>query len=121
LIGKKPVYEISSEDGILRVDFLRSPEREDLVALMDEMESMEHCALRLYVVIKAEILLSTAIVRQAAEDAQAYSHQPSKIAVVAPGSISYGISRIYKVFRETDETEFDVFRDLDEARAWLKS
>ncbi len=118
-MANSPVYMITREDGIVRVEFLRSPDREDMVALMDELGKMEDSALRMYVMQQAEILLSTAEVRDGADIARSYENQPRKIAVVAPGNITYGISRIFKVFRESDETEFAVFRELDEARAWL--
>lgn len=116
-----PVYKISREDDIVRIDFIQSPVREDMVAAMDELGKMENSALRLYVMVEAEILLSTAEVRDGANLARSYANQPRKIAVVARGNITYGISRIFKVFRESDETEFAVFRDLEEARGWLLS
>lgn len=112
-------YKISREGRIVRVDFKRSPSLEDLVALLGEMERLEDSSLRMYVTQDAEILLSTADIRAGAEQALAAGNQPSRIAMVAPGDITYGISRIFKVFRETDQTEGQVFRTLDEARAWL--
>ena len=116
-----PIYSISRDGDIVRIEFLRSPEREDMVALMEELGGLENSELRLYVMVQAEILLSTAEVRDGADIARSYENQPRKIAVVAPGNITYGISRIFKVFRESDETEFAVFRELDEAKAWLLS
>ncbi len=116
-----PVYTISREGDIVRIEFLQSPEREDMVAVMEELGGMEDSELRLYVMEQAEVLLSTAAVRDGAALARSYANQPRKIAVVAPGNITYGISRIFKVFRESDQTEFAVFRELDEARGWLLS
>ncbi len=120
-MAKAAVYTISREDAIVRVDFLQSPEPEDMLAVMDELGSMPDSSLRLYVMIQAEVMLSTAEVREGAKIARSYEYQPSRVAVVAPGSITYGISRIFKVFRESEQTEFDVFRELDEARAWLRA
>ncbi len=120
-MAKPAAYKISREDDILRIDFLQSPEREDMVALMDELGNTPDSSLRLYVMIQAEVMLSTAEVREGASIARGYDYQPSRIAVVAPGSITYGISRIFKVFRESEETEFSVFRELDEARDWLRA
>jgi hypothetical protein len=115
----KPAWEIDREGDIVRVDFLASPDRDDVLALMDALDGLENSELRLFVMEKAEMLLSTAEVREEAEVARNMVNQPRKIAVVAPGSISYGISRIFKVFRESEETRLEVFRELDEARAWL--
>jgi hypothetical protein len=119
--GGRDSWEISREGEIVRIEFLASPEREDMLELMDKLDTLENSELRMFVIEKAEMLLSTAEVREGAEVARALVNQPRRIAVVAPGNISYGISRIFKVFRESEETQFEVFRDLDEARNWLLS
>ena len=113
------IYRISRDGPIVQIEFVSSPEREDMLALMEELGQLADSELRMFVMEKAEMLLSTAEVREGAEIALALHNQPRKIAVVAPGNISYGISRIFKVFRENDATELQVFRDKDEARTWL--
>ena len=118
---KGPTYVIEREDDIVRVDYKRSPQPEDMYELLDQLGEMEDSELRMYVMIDAEILLSTAEVREGAEYAREKKNQPRRIAVVAPGDITYGISRIFKVFRESQETELQVFRSLDDAREWLRS
>ena len=112
-------YKIAREGRIVRIDFKRSPSIEEVRELLLELESLDDSRLRMYVMIEAEILLSTADIREGAARAVAAGNQPERIAVVAPGDISYGISRIYKVFRENDHTRQQVFRTLEEARAWL--
>jgi hypothetical protein len=88
----------------------------DLLARLDETADSSR---RLYVMIEAEILLSTAAVKEGAEFARATSNQPERIAIVAPGEITYSISRIFKLLRESATTKMRVFRDLDEAHRWL--
>lgn len=90
-----------------------------MLDLMDALDTLENSELRMYVMERAEMLLSTADIREGAEVARALTLQPRRIAVVAPGSISYGISRIFKVYRESENTEFEVFREETEAKAWL--
>lgn len=116
--GKK-VYEISRDGPIVRIEFIASPDRESMLALMNELGRLGDSALRMFVMQKAEMLLSTAEVREGAEVARALQNQPRRIAVVAPGEISYGISRIFKVFRESEDTVFEVFREEDAAKDWL--
>lgn len=116
--GKK-VYEISRDGAVVRVEFFTSPDRETMLQLMGELDELENSTLRLYVMQKAEMLLSTAEVREGAQVARALLHQPRRIAVVAPGNISYGISRIFKVLRESEETDLEVFREESAATAWL--
>lgn len=118
---KGPPYSIVREDDIVRVDYQRSPEQAEMFALIEQLDEMENSSLRMYVMIDAEILLSTAEVKEGAEYARERKNQPLRIAVVAPGDITYGISRIFKVFRESEATELQVFRSVDAARDWLRS
>jgi hypothetical protein len=120
-MARTPTWEISREGDITRIDFNQSPSREEMLDLMDELDRMDGSDRRLYVMVKAELLLSTAEVREGAQVARSSNNQPSRIAMVAPGNITYGISRIFKVFRESEDTAFAVFRDIDEARDWLNS
>lgn len=120
-MAKADCFFISREDDIVRIDYTRNPDREELMELMERLSGMENAELRMHVMIDAEIMLSTAEVREGAEVAGQLKRQPRRIAIVAPGNISYGISRIFKVFRESNETEFEVFRELDEARRWLRA
>jgi hypothetical protein len=114
-------YVITREEAITRIDFKRNPDSEEMVALLATLDEMKDTALRMYVMIEAEVLLSTAEVREGADTARSFSNQPTRVAIVAPGDITYGISRIFKVFRESDSTQLQVFRELDEARGWLLS
>ncbi len=41
-----------------------------------------------------------------------------RIAFVAPADVAFGLSRMYQAYR-TDAVEVRVFREMDEARAWL--
>lgn len=45
----------------------------------------------------------------------------AKHAIFAPGDMEFGMSRVYGAMGESDESEVEVrvFRDLDEAKAWL--
>jgi hypothetical protein len=42
-----------------------------------------------------------------------------KVAVVAPEDISFGLARMYEAFSEEVPWEFEVFRAIDAALAWL--
>jgi hypothetical protein len=112
-------YVISREGPVTRIDFFRPPDYKEMLDLLARLEATADSSLRLYVMIEAEILLSTAEVKEGAELARVTSNQPERIAIVAPGEITYSISRIFKVLRESSATKMEVFRDLDEARRWL--
>ncbi|MBN2003944.1 MAG: hypothetical protein JXA21_11370 [Anaerolineae bacterium] len=44
---------------------------------------------------------------------------PWRMAIVAPSSHVYGISRVYQILREGSMEEVGVFRDAESAREWL--
>ena len=45
--------------------------------------------------------------------------EESRVAIVAPGDLFFGLSRMYEAFREPSRLGIRVFRELGEARAWL--
>ena len=114
-------YTITREDDIVRIDYRRNPHNEEMLELLEQLSEMENSELRMYVMLDAEILLSTNEVREGAEYARKLKNQPRRIAVVAKSELTYSISRIFKVFRESQDTELMVFRDVDAARDWLRS
>jgi hypothetical protein len=117
--AKGDPYVISREGPITRIDFFRHPSQKEMLELVARMEATADSSLRLYVLIEAEILLSTADVKEGAALARTTSNQPERIAIVAPGEVTHSISRVFKVFRESSTTKMQVFRELDEARRWL--
>ena len=46
---------------------------------------------------------------------------PFRCAVVTSGDASFGMARMYQSLTESNVENVAVFRDLDEARAWLRS
>ncbi len=43
----------------------------------------------------------------------------ARIAIVASDDAAYGLSRMYQAYRDDAPFELRVFRDLEDARAWL--
>ena len=43
----------------------------------------------------------------------------SKVAILVGSDLTFGLSRMYQVFRESDHTAVSVFRDETEAMRWL--
>ena len=42
-----------------------------------------------------------------------------KAAVIAPGDISFGLARMFGFFSDSGQWDFEVFREVDDAFAWL--
>ena len=62
------------------------------------------------------------VLRQFAQFIQAklkeVPEQP-KVAVVAPEDLSFGLARMYEIFSYSVPWDFEVFRTMDDALAWL--
>jgi len=43
----------------------------------------------------------------------------SRLAVVAPTDVGFGLSRMYEAFGELDEDRYRVFRGIEDAEGWL--
>jgi len=46
-------------------------------------------------------------------------HAPSRLAIVAPSDLIFGMSRMYQMFSELNPNSIRVFRDLSDAEEWL--
>lgn len=67
-------------------------------------------------------LRSTAVLQHLADRSEQWRQRPSsnsRVAVLAPRDISYGIARMFKAYTDAADTNFNVFRDLHEAADWL--
>lgn len=45
--------------------------------------------------------------------------EDSRVAIVAPGDLYFGLSRMYEVYRDPSPVRIRIFRGLAEAKAWL--
>ncbi len=45
--------------------------------------------------------------------------ESSRLAVVAPTDVAFGLSRMYEAFGELGEERYRVFRDIEDAEGWL--
>lgn len=45
---------------------------------------------------------------------------PIRSAVYAPSDLQFGLSRMYQMLSSSPDTEVEIFRDREEAMAWLK-
>ncbi|MCW8131421.1 MAG: hypothetical protein KIS92_13815 [Planctomycetota bacterium] len=47
--------------------------------------------------------------------------RPRRVAFVTPRDVDFGLARIFEALREDPPTEFNVFRDFDQAVAWARA
>ena len=104
------LWVIEVRDGITLVDVER---------LMHEMTSAE-VNYRLWYLPHA-INLSPEHVRDLSMLANGQSFRSQVSAVVCPHDLTFGIGRMFESLAEADGRKVRVFRDQDEALAWLRS
>jgi hypothetical protein len=69
---------------------------------------------------RVKSLFSVADLRRTAADLRARPEIRGRAAVLASSNLVYGLLRMYEVFSDGDPVELRVFRQPDEALAWLR-
>lgn len=114
------IFSISSLDGIIFINFLKSPSVEDFLNAIDEVTISEQNKLRLWD-LSCGIKFTTAEVKVLARYAKSkFTTSFSKVAIVAPDKLTFGLFRVHDIEREDSLVEQIVFRNKRDAVAWLK-
>ena len=113
-------YTIESKEGITIIRLIKEAGLEDLCHAIDDVANNFLSDLRLWD-ISCGVNLTDTEISQLAEYGKSKFFIPSKIAIVAPKDLAFGIARMHDVYRKDDLVEQEVFRTEQEAWAWLKS
>ncbi len=113
-------YSINTSEGITTVCFTERPKLDDIHNAIDEVARDNPGRLRLWDLSRNRLNLTTLQLRQLAEYGKSQSLPPSKVAIVASEDLTFGIMRMFEVFREDKVSEHKIFRTVKEARGWLK-
>ena len=114
-------YELSEIENVLVVSIKGNPGVDDIKHILDQIrnESGYSHSARLWDFQESGFDFSQDEVLDIAAYASAGDIRPAKVAMLVREDLSFGVSRIYEAFRNTDLTEINVFRDKTEALAWL--
>ena len=115
----KKNYQISRIEDVTVVRMLDFPSRDGLISAFNEVKSLDTSGRRMWVLEKG-VKLSVADLQSIASKATATLKRPCRMAVVAPTDLSYGLSRMFEVFREQDGVETHSFRTEEDAVMWLR-
>lgn len=74
---------------------------------------------RLWDFRESQVAFSTAELVKIAELNSQLGRSYHKTAILVGNDLAFGLSRMYQVFREADNTHISVFRDESEALRWL--
>ena len=114
-------YSIDTVDGVTVVRFYKSLGIDEIRNAITDVAQNHLSDLRLWDFSKAEINLTSSQIEQLAKYGKAKFSIPSKVAIVAPEDLAFGLMRIYEVHREEDQAEIKVFRSEQDAWGWLKN
>lgn len=113
------VYTIESVDGITAIRFLKAPSTEEVHRAVDDVADNSPTNLRLWDLTCGSFIQSSDQLKALAAYGKSKLFPPSKVAIVAPEDLAFGLSRVFEVYREDDVSEHMVFRSEEEARIWL--
>ena len=114
-------YSIELLDEIITIRYSERPEMDDIRQSMDETAGIARSGLRLWDFSNGAINLNNDQLQELADYGKMLFMPPSKAAIVAPEDLTYGLLRVYEVFRKQDLVEIEIFRTEQEAIDWLKN
>jgi len=112
-------FTIMTADGVTTIHMRKKASLEDVRQAFDEMSRNNPSHLRLWY-LEAGWDLTTAQIKEFATYTKANSENEIKVAVVTNEDLSYGLTRMFNVYREDGKFNQQNFFSLPEAMAWLK-
>lgn len=114
----KPNYSIERVDGVLVVRFEETPTLQEISSAIEVLAKTEDNSLRLWV-FRKDANFSSAEIVQIANHHKSLQFPPSRMAVVAPTDLAYGLARMHEVYRSQDNQIQAIFRTEQEAFEWI--
>ncbi|MBT8364680.1 MAG: hypothetical protein KJP23_08235 [Deltaproteobacteria bacterium] len=114
-------YTVEIIDDVTVVRFLIKPGPDEIRMSIDEVAAISAKGLRLWDFSCGGLNLPGTQIEEMAAYAKTKFLQPSKVAIVAPEDLSYGLSRIYEALRRQEGLEIEIFRGEQKALNWLKT
>ena len=111
-------YTIFKYKKIIKISFTEIPDAEDVIDTTIEVAKLEKNELRLWNFQKG-VNFTSAELLKIADSAKIMNFPPSKIAILVPNKLSFGLARMHEVFREEDNQSSHVFETEQEALDWL--
>ncbi len=113
------IFSIIQHEEITEVCFSSPPEVNDLIAAAREHAGPRMHRKRLWD-MSCGYNVSTVELNKIAQTGHNIEvPDNSRVAIVAPDDLSYGVTRIYSVLRKDSRSQHQVFRTREDALAWL--
>ena len=114
-------FSIKLIDNIVIITFNKQPDHQSIKFAVDTIKEKYGKHKRLWDVSSCGVNLTQENIMELAEYAKSNLPETTRAAVVASDDLSFGVSREYEVYRETESLETRVFRVYEEALKWLQS
>ena len=117
----KAIFDIYEKDGVLFINIEGDPTVQDIKKALDKTRDKSGYSnlSRLWDFRKTAFDFSAEELEEIASHASSADHDPSRVAILVSQDLSFGVSRMYEVYRKNTLTDVNVFRDEPEAIAWL--
>lgn len=112
-------FHIERLDTVLVIRLIEPCSVDDILEAIDEVAAYPASYARLW-----DISVGVDFDNDELKEIAGYGKQrldyPARVAIVAPGDLSFGLMRVFEVYREKEDLEFRVFRDEAQALVWLR-
>jgi len=112
-------YSIANDNGIARVNFYSQPTLNEIKAATDEIFEKFPYEKRLWDLSNINFDLGTEEVIAIARHRRPKIAKPNKIALFGSNDLAYGVLRQFVAHSELGSSPTQVFRNEEEAIAWL--
>ncbi len=115
-------HRITVESGITWIRFRGAPEYEDFRFATDELASAHPQKRRLWDLRDVAYRLTLEQLVRISDYGKALLTEPCRVAVLVSGDFQYGVGQQFEAVRTVPaHTEVQIFRDEEEAVAWLQA
>lgn len=111
-------YSISSSSDTTTIRFTGTPSIDDIKFAIEDVTENSRTRKRLWI-MPGQVSLSHDELRMLAEFQKSQSFAAARVAMVAGDDLTFGLLRMYLVFRHSEGIEGRVFRTLPQAQSWL--
>ncbi|MFT4797124.1 MAG: hypothetical protein ACJAYE_001153 [Candidatus Azotimanducaceae bacterium] len=111
-------YSIFLEEHVTVTRFHNELDVSMAMRAIDKVVELDVTGRRLWDITQC-LILNVEQIRQIAEYGKAKESMPVKVAGIAADHLSFGLLRMLGVYRTQEDFVFSVFRNEQEARAWL--
>ncbi|REJ73080.1 MAG: hypothetical protein DWQ36_03970 [Acidobacteria bacterium] len=115
----RSTFSITRRGGIHWIEFPARPDLGVMIAAIQTMSGVPESTHRLWDFTEHGLDLTTSELLQIAEEAKLCNSPPLWVAVVGKTDLTFGLLRMFEIFREQSGVVHRAFRSTEEAEAWL--